>query len=97
MLLAGIKDNRKGGLATAPTVKVLYRKFPDEASKSDKPKGEYRMLEEMEERAIREKEMKLLMDFVKDDLKEARDSEGLEEKNNKIDRVLEHIQQYLEG
>lgn len=55
------------------------------------------MLEEMEERAIREKEMKLLMDFVKDDLKEARDSEGLEEKNNKIDRVLEHIQQYLEG
>lgn len=46
--------------------------------------------------AISEKELKLLMNFVKDDLKEARDSEDTEIKNQKIDRVLEHIQQYLE-
>ena len=54
------------------------------------------MAELMEEMSISEKEMKLLMNFVKDDLKEARDSEDIEKKNNKIDRVLEHIQQYLE-
>ena len=54
------------------------------------------MLEVMDEMAISEKEMKLLMNFVKDDLKEARDSEDVEKKNSKIDRVLEHIQQYLE-
>lgn len=46
--------------------------------------------------AIGEKELKLLMNFVKDDLKEARESEDPEKKNSKIDRVLEHIQQYLE-
>lgn len=46
--------------------------------------------------AISEKELKLLMNFVKDDLKEARESEDTEKKNSKIDRVLEHIQQYLE-
>lgn len=68
----------------------------DAASKSDKRKGEYRMLEVMGEMAISEKEMKLLMNFVKDDLKEARDSEDVEKKNRKIDRILEHIQQYLE-
>lgn len=45
---------------------------------------------------ISEKEMKLLMNFVKDDLKEARENENIDEKNSKIDRVLEHIQQYLE-
>ena len=44
--------------------------------------------------SISEKEMKLLMNFVKDDLKEARESEDIEKKNSKIDRVLEHIQQY---
>lgn len=68
----------------------------DEASKSGERKGECRMLEVMDEMAISEKEMKLLMNFVKDDLKEARDSEDVEKKNRKIDRVLEHIQQYLE-
>lgn len=68
----------------------------DEASKFDGRKGEHRMLEVMDEMAISEKEMKLLMNFVKDDLKEARDSEDVEKKNSKIDRVLEHIQQYLE-
>ena len=38
------------------------------------------MLEVMDEMAISEKEMKLLMNFVKDDLKEARDSEDVEKK-----------------
>lgn len=46
--------------------------------------------------AISEKELKLLMNFIKDDLAEAKESEDAEKKNNKIDRVLEHIQQYLE-
>ena len=68
----------------------------DKASKSDEQEGECIMLEVMDEMAISEKEMKLLMNFVKDDLKEARDSEDVEKKNSKIDRVLEHIQQYLE-
>lgn len=68
----------------------------EEAGKSDEWKGDYRMLEVMDEMAISEKAMKLLMNFVKDDLKEARDSEDIEKKNSKIDRVLEHIQQYLE-
>ncbi len=54
------------------------------------------MLEERDEIAIGEKEMKLLMNFVKDDLEEARDSEDVEKKNSKIDRMLEHIQRYLE-
>lgn len=54
------------------------------------------MLEVMDEIAIGEKEMDLLLDFVKDDLKEARDSEDVAEKNSKMDRALEHIQQYLE-
>lgn len=55
-----------------------------------------RMMEVMEDMSISEKELKLLMNFVKDDLKEARESEDTEKKNYKIDRVLEHIQQYLE-
>jgi hypothetical protein len=46
--------------------------------------------------AISEKELKLLMNFIKDDLTEAKESEETEKKNKKIDRVLEHIQQYLE-
>lgn len=82
----------KAGFDTEADAKA----FIDEASKFDEWKGEYRMLEVMDEMAISEKEMKLLMNFVKDDLKEARDSEDVEKKNSKIDRVLEHIQQYLE-
>lgn len=46
--------------------------------------------------AISEKELKLLMNFIKDDLNEAKESEKLEEKDTKIDRILKHIQQYLE-
>ncbi len=40
--------------------------------------------------------MKLLMNFVKDDLADARESEDVDKKNVKIDKVVEHIQQYLE-
>lgn len=46
--------------------------------------------------AISEKELKLLMNFIKDDLNEAKNSQDIEEKDSKIKRVLEHIQQYLE-
>lgn len=53
-------------------------------------------MEVLQDMSISEKELKLLMNFVKDDLTEARDSEDPEKKNRKIDRVLEHIQQYLE-
>ena len=45
---------------------------------------------------ISEKVFKWRLNFVKDDLKEARECEDTEKKNSKIDRVLEHIQQYLE-
>ena len=53
-------------------------------------------MEGMEKVLIGEKEMKLLMNFVMDALKEARDSVDVEEKNKKIVRVLDYIQQYLE-
>lgn len=46
--------------------------------------------------AISEKELKLLMNFVKDDLKEAWESEDIDKKNEIISKVLEHIQNYLE-
>lgn len=51
---------------------------------------------EVLEMSISEKELKLLMNFIKDDLKEARESDDTDKKNRKIDRVLENIQQYLE-
>ncbi|MDY3223625.1 MAG: hypothetical protein SOX11_10845 [Lachnospiraceae bacterium] len=54
------------------------------------------MMEVMQDMAISEKELKLLMNFIKDDLTEAKESKDEEKKNSKIDRVLEHIQQYLE-
>lgn len=50
----------------------------------------------MENMAISEKELKLLMNFMKDDLTEAKEYEEIEAKNSKIDKILEHIQQYLE-
>lgn len=46
--------------------------------------------------AISEKELKLLMNFIKDELTEAKETEDGEKKNIKIAKVLEHIQQYLE-
>ncbi len=50
----------------------------------------------MKEMGISEKELKLLMNFIKDDLVEAKESTDTEQKDQKIERVLEHIQQYLE-
>lgn len=51
---------------------------------------------EKKEMTISEKELKLLMNFLKDDLIEVKESKDEKEKNEKIERVLEHIQQYLE-
>ena len=45
---------------------------------------------------ISEKELKLLMNFIKDDLEEAEEAKEVEKKDLKIRGVLEHIQQYLE-
>ncbi len=53
-------------------------------------------MEVMQDIAISEKELKLLMNFIKDDLIEAKEARDEEKKNSKIERVLEHIQQYLE-
>mgnify|MGYP001041303293 CR=1 FL=1 len=53
-------------------------------------------MEAMEKMAISEKELKLLLNFVKDDLLEAKEARNEEDKNRKIDKTLEHIQQYLE-
>ncbi|MEE0252422.1 MAG: hypothetical protein UEE41_03375 [Acutalibacteraceae bacterium] len=50
----------------------------------------------MEDIAISEKELKLLMNFIKDDLTEAKEISDEKKKNLKIEKVLEHIQQYLE-
>lgn len=55
------------------------------------------MAEVLDEMAISEKEMKLLMNFVKDDLEEARESKDTDFKNGKIDKALGHIQQFLEA
>ena len=54
------------------------------------------MLEVMDEMAISEKELKLLLNFVKDNLQEARETKDEENRNERIDKTLEHIQQYLE-
>ena len=53
-------------------------------------------MEAMEKMAISEKELKLLLNFVKDDLLEAKEARNEEDKNTNIDKTLEHIQQYLE-
>ncbi len=53
-------------------------------------------VEVIRDMAISEKELKLLMNFIKDDLTEAKEATDSEKKDRKIDRVLEHIQQYLE-
>ena len=36
------------------------------------------------------------LNFIKDDLKEAKESEDTKKKNKKIEKMLERIQQYLE-
>lgn len=54
------------------------------------------MMAVMEEMVISEKELKLLLNFVKDNLQEARETKDEENRNKRIDKTLEHIQQYLE-
>lgn len=54
------------------------------------------MMEVLEKMAISEKELKLLLNFVKDNLQEARETKDEENRNKRIDKTLEHIQQYLE-
>ncbi len=51
---------------------------------------------EVMDMAISEKELKLLLNFVKDNLQEARETKDEDNRNKRIDRTLEHIQQYLE-
>lgn len=46
--------------------------------------------------AIREKELKLILNFIKDNLQEVRETKDDENRNNRINKTLEHIQQYLE-
>lgn len=46
--------------------------------------------------SISEKELKLLLNFVKDNLQEAKETEDEDYRNKRIDQTLEHIQQYLE-
>ena len=53
-------------------------------------------MEAIEEPAIDEKELKLLWNFVKDNLQEAKETKDEENRNKRNDKTLEHIQQYLE-
>jgi hypothetical protein len=46
--------------------------------------------------AISEKELKLLMNFLKDDLKEILEKKELDEKDGLVKKILDNIQQYLE-
>ena len=46
--------------------------------------------------SISEKELKLLLNFVKDDLEEVKKEKTAEEKDERVDKVLKHIQQFLE-
>jgi len=50
----------------------------------------------MKEMPISEKELKLLFNFIKDNLVEAKEAEEKEESNKIIDKTLGHIQDYLE-
>ena len=72
-------------------------------------KNYWKEIENMEEKLIKnrerkmrdmemsEKELKLLLDFIKDNLIEAKESDDIGMKNKKIERILEHMQQYLEN
>ncbi len=46
--------------------------------------------------SISEKELKLLLNFIKDDLEEVKKEKTAEEKDERVDKVLKHIQQFLE-
>lgn len=54
------------------------------------------IMEAIEETAIDEKELKLLWNFVKDNLQEAKETKDEENRNKRNNKTLEHIQQYLE-
>lgn len=72
-------------------------------------KNYWKEIENMEEKLIKnrerkmrdmkmsEKELKLFLNFIKDDLIEAKESDDIGMKNKKIERLLEHMQQYLEN
>lgn len=72
-------------------------------------KNYWKEIENMEEKLIKnrerkmrdmemsEKELKLLLNFIKDNLIEAKESDDIGMKNKKIERILEHMQQYLEN
>lgn len=53
-------------------------------------------MEVLNKTVFSEKELKLILNFVKDNLQEARKTKDEENRNQKIDKTLEHIQQYLE-
>ena len=46
--------------------------------------------------SISEKELNLLLNFIKDDLEEVKKEKTAEEKDERVDKVLKHIQQFLE-
>lgn len=46
--------------------------------------------------SISKKELKLLLNFIKDDLEEVKKEKTAEEKDERVDKVLKHIQQFLE-
>lgn len=72
-------------------------------------KNYWKEIENMEEKLIKnrerkmrdmemsEKELKLLLNFIKDNLIEAKEADDIGMKNKKIERILEHMQQYLEN
>lgn len=45
---------------------------------------------------IGEKELTLLLNFVKDNIEEAKETKDEEVRNDRLDKILNHIQQYLE-
>lgn len=53
-------------------------------------------MEVLQDMAINEKELKLLLNFVKDNLEEAKDTKNEEDRNMRIQKTLDHIQQYLD-
>ena len=53
-------------------------------------------MEVLQDMAISEKELKLLLNFVKDNLEEAKESKDENDRNMRIQKTLDHIQQYLE-
>lgn len=77
---------------------IRFRVKPEEFERYEEAakKAGYPSMRQFYMDAISEKELKLLMNFIKDDLTEAKESDKEEIKNMKIERVLEHIQQYLE-